>query len=71
MASDPERKSRFEREAKTVAALNHPHICMVYEVGEHEGQSFIAMADASSVSLDDAVGRVMDYLDRHALGALP
>ena len=33
VASDPERKSRFEREAKTVAALSHPHICPVFDVG--------------------------------------
>ena len=31
--SDPERKQRFEREAKTVAALSHPHICPVFDVG--------------------------------------
>ena len=33
VASDPERKSRFEREAKTVAALSHPRICPVFDVG--------------------------------------
>ncbi len=33
VASDPERKQRFEREAKTVAALSHPHICPVFDVG--------------------------------------
>ncbi len=38
VASDPERKSRFEREAKTVAALSHPHICPVFDVG-FEGPS--------------------------------
>jgi serine/threonine protein kinase len=52
-AADPERRTRFLTEAKAASALNHPHVCTVYDVGETaEGLPFIAMEFVGGQSLD-------------------
>jgi serine/threonine protein kinase len=43
MASDPLRKQRFEREAKIISSLNHPHICVLHDVGSQDGLSYLVM----------------------------
>ena len=43
MADDPQRRERFEREAKAVSSLNHPHICTLHDVGEQDGTHYLVM----------------------------
>ena len=43
VAADPDLKQRFEREAKTISSLNHPHICTLYDIGNQEGIDFLVM----------------------------
>jgi serine/threonine protein kinase len=42
-SADPDRKQRFEREAKMISSLNHPHICTLHDIGSQDGQDYLVM----------------------------
>src|SRR5438105_6495534 len=75
VASQRDRMERFIREAKSAAALNHPNIAHVYEIGEHDGTHFIAMEYIDGETLREKIhksrvplSKLLKYLNQVAEG---
>ena len=69
-SSDPEFKSRFEHEARAAAALNHPNIITVHDLGEHEGRLYIAMEHVPGRTLAELIDADEMAARQAAMGAI-
>ena len=57
MPTQPDRRARFEREARAIASLNHPHICTLHDIGHQDGVEFLVMERLDGQTLADRIAR--------------
>src|SRR6516162_10923703 len=57
LSSNPDLKARFEREARAISALSHPHICHLYDVGSQDGTDYLVMELLEGESLERCLER--------------
>jgi serine/threonine protein kinase len=81
LAYDPQRRERFEREARAVSSLNHPHICTLHDIGEQdglhylvmeyvEGETLAARLDRGRPPLDQALAYAIQIAEAHGKGVV-
>ena len=69
LSNDPARRERFEREARAVSSLNHPHICVLHDIGSQEGVDYLVMEHIEGETLAARLARgalPIDQVLRHA-----
>ncbi len=70
LADKPQLRERFEREARTVASLNHPHICVLHDIGEQDGIHYLVMEYLEGETLAERLGKgplPLDQVLRYAI----
>jgi serine/threonine protein kinase len=70
LSSDPLSKQRFEREAKTISSLNHPHICVLYDVGSQDGVDYLVMECVEGETLAKRYGHIRPEVQWIALSGI-
>jgi serine/threonine protein kinase len=60
LADDPQFRDRFDREARAISQLTHPHICTLYDVGAEAGRRFLVMEYLEGETLAERLGRSKD-----------